>query len=556
MSVIHFIGYEGDIMKKGYNRFRFTTVFSFLLLLLIGLNIRVVQGAEIVPKILFAGIDHSPIVAGDKANIYITSDYDKNVQYRVFLYSETNQKWQEITKGYSEAIEGKKVFSINSGKEFLSGKYKLVIHVKKAESKREYDNYYVTNINCISKDNKSIVNTNDNMSVYKSSYVVGEVININGINNIKELGRAYKYKLNVYDVVSNEWIKGSTNWQEIIKWTPKKKGTYILDLWVKSENSTSKYEGLKLKIITVGDDKSVAKVNNEPIMQSEVNNKAVYAYDIMKERFGEEYLENADAKTFIEGEQKEILKTIVNRKVMFQKGQELAIIPSSEEMKSEVNKLYNNLKLEYGKLSDEEKLIGKDFETYLQAIGYTEASCKEELEVSIVVDRIYDKVTKNLVIDVTDEILKKYYEENIYDFTEKPCTLEAAHILVSTEAEALEIKKQIDAGKDFGKLAEEKGTDGTKYDGGNLGVIGYADKSYDRDFMKAAIAIPEGQVSQPVKTQFGYHIIKIIKKNEYAAKKLDEVKEDIKNKLILEGKQKFYKNYEENWFKTVVVESY
>ena len=545
-------------MKKGYSKLRFTTVFSFLLLILmsIGFNITEAQGAELVPKILFAGLDHSPIVAGDKANFYITSDYDKNVQYRVFLYSQANQKWEELTKGYSESIEGKKVFTINSGKEFTSGEYKLVVHIKKTESKRKYDNYYVANINCIGKSNKNLVSTNDNMSVNKSNYVLGEVINICGIDNLKKTETSYKYKLNVYDVINNKWNMDISDWQDIIQWTPKKVGVYILDLWVKTENSTSKYEALKLKIITVNEDKSVAKVNNQEIMQSEVNNKMVYAYDIMRERFGEEYLQNADAKTFIEGEQKQIINSIINRRVVFEKGQELAIMPSSAEMNIEVDKRYSNLKLQYNNLSEAEKLLGKDFEAYLEAIGYTETSCKEELEVNVVMDRIYDKVTKDLEINITDEIIKKYYEENIYEFTEKPCTLEAAHILVSTEAEALEIKKQLDAGKDFGKLAAEKGTDGTKDNGGYLGVINYTDKNYDQDFMKAAIAVPEGTVSGPVKTQFGYHIIKILKKSEYAIKKLEEVKEDIRNKLISEGKQRFYENYEQDWFKSVVLEVY
>lgn len=545
-------------MKKGYSKFKLSGVFSFLLLILmsIGFNIAEVQGAEIVPKILFAGLDHSPIVAGDKASIYITSDYNKNVKYRVFLYSEENQKWEELTKGYSESIEGKKVFTINSGKEFTTGKYKLVIHIKKEESKEKYDNYYVIDINCISKDDKDIINSNGNMSVSKTNYLLGEIINIGGMDDLKKLEASYKYKLHVYDVLNNQWHKDITDWQDIIQWTPKKTGIYILDLWIKTENSTSNYEALKLKVINVIEDKLLAKVNNEEIMQSEVNNKMVYAYDIMRERFGEEYLQNKDAKTFIEGEGKQILNSIMDRKVLFQKGQELDVIPSSEEMKMEVNNYYNDLKLEYNNQSEEQKYLGKDFETYLDTIGETETSYKEYLEGHIVFDRIYDKVTNELLIDITDERVKKYYEENIYEFTEKPCTLEVAHILVSTEEEALDIIKQLDAGKDFAKLAEEKGTDGTKYNGGYLGVINYADKNYDRGFMRAAIAVTEGTVSQPVKTQFGYHIIKIIKKNEYTVKKFEEVEAGIKNNLILQDKQKFYENYEQNWFNSVVLEVY
>jgi len=83
----------------------------------------------------------------------------------------------------------------------------------------------------------------------------------------------------------------------------------------------------------------------------------------------------------------------------------------------------------------------------------------------------------------------------------------ASHILVETEEKAKELLKEIEAGKDFGELAQEYSSCPSKRDGGDLGYFGKG--TMVKPFEEAAFALKKGEVSQPVETQFGWHIIKV-----------------------------------------------
>jgi peptidyl-prolyl cis-trans isomerase C len=84
--------------------------------------------------------------------------------------------------------------------------------------------------------------------------------------------------------------------------------------------------------------------------------------------------------------------------------------------------------------------------------------------------------------------------------------IHCAHILVRTEGEAMEILGDIADGASFAKLAEQKSLCPSRKHGGDLGTFGRG--AMVREFEKAAFALEKGQVSQPVKTEFGWHIIK------------------------------------------------
>jgi peptidyl-prolyl cis-trans isomerase C len=82
----------------------------------------------------------------------------------------------------------------------------------------------------------------------------------------------------------------------------------------------------------------------------------------------------------------------------------------------------------------------------------------------------------------------------------------AAHILVEQKFEAEDILKKLQAGESFEKLARDFSSCGSASDGGNLGSFGKG--MMVKPFEAAAFALGVGEVSQPVQTQFGYHIIK------------------------------------------------
>ncbi|MBN1896638.1 MAG: peptidyl-prolyl cis-trans isomerase [Candidatus Aenigmarchaeota archaeon] len=81
-----------------------------------------------------------------------------------------------------------------------------------------------------------------------------------------------------------------------------------------------------------------------------------------------------------------------------------------------------------------------------------------------------------------------------------------AHILVSTHTEVLEIQKMLQSGESFSKLSAERSTCPSGKRGGDLGTFGRGQMV--KEFEKAAFALQKGHVSEPVKTQFGWHLIK------------------------------------------------
>ena len=133
--------------------------------------------------------------------------------------------------------------------------------------------------------------------------------------------------------------------------------------------------------------------------------------------------------------------------------------------------------------------------------------------------------------NVTDDRIRKHYDENKASYTED-AQVSASHILVKTEDEAKEILKELKAGKDFAELAKAKSTGPSGPRGGDLGTFGRG--RMVPAFEKAAFGLKVGEVSEPVKTQFGYHVIKVTNRSEAAPKTFEQVQEDIRRTLTSE----------------------
>jgi len=136
---------------------------------------------------------------------------------------------------------------------------------------------------------------------------------------------------------------------------------------------------------------------------------------------------------------------------------------------------------------------------------------------------------------VTDETMRALYTETIKSL--KPETeIRASHILVETEDQAKEIVKRIKAGEDFAKLATELSKDpGSSQQGGDLGF--FTKERMVPEFSAAAFALSPGQVSDPVKSQFGFHIIKLTEKREKPVPTYEEVKDQIEQFMFRKNQQ-------------------
>jgi peptidyl-prolyl cis-trans isomerase C len=131
--------------------------------------------------------------------------------------------------------------------------------------------------------------------------------------------------------------------------------------------------------------------------------------------------------------------------------------------------------------------------------------------------------------DITDATLKAHYDAHKSDYKEGE-TITASHILVKTESEAKALLEALKSGKDFAELAKEKSTGPSASQGGSLGSFGRG--RMVPDFEKAAFALKAGEVSQPVKTRFGWHVIKVTEHTKGKQQDFEQAKEAIRKTLV------------------------
>jgi peptidyl-prolyl cis-trans isomerase C len=144
---------------------------------------------------------------------------------------------------------------------------------------------------------------------------------------------------------------------------------------------------------------------------------------------------------------------------------------------------------------------------------------------------------------VDDKEAQEFFDQNADKFT-IGTQLKASHILVETEEEAIGVQERINNGESFPELAKELSKDkGSALKGGDLGYFGRG--KMVPEFERAASSLKPGEVSDPVKTRFGYHIIKLvdIKKGDPAS--FEQSKESIKKQLLAEKRKKLFDSYVE-----------
>jgi peptidyl-prolyl cis-trans isomerase C len=128
---------------------------------------------------------------------------------------------------------------------------------------------------------------------------------------------------------------------------------------------------------------------------------------------------------------------------------------------------------------------------------------------------------------VTDEAMKKVYADAIKDVGNEQ-EVSARHILVESEDEAKTVAADLKKGGDFAAIAKEKSKDpGSKDSGGDLGF--FTKDQMVPEFAEAAFKLDKGQVSDPVKSQFGWHVIRVDDKRAKQPPSFDQVKEQIEN---------------------------
>jgi len=294
---------------------------------------------------------------------------------------------------------------------------------------------------------------------------------------------------------------------------------------------------------------TVATVNGVKITRGELdaNPSTVQLIATMKSYYGDNYTTNEEAMSYFKTQKTSILQQMISEELAIQKAKELNLGQDAAAVQTEADAKYEEIKNGYS--------TEAEFKTALSSSGFDETSFKEYLKKQIVIQKVIDNITKD--VTVTDQAIKDYYDANPYKYTESPNTIHVAHILVATEDEAKAVKARLDAGEDFAAVAKDKSTDTSNKDnGGDLGTVNYVDSGYDETFMAAAIALNVGQVSDPVQTSFGYHIIKCIAKTEYPEKAFDTVKDEIKTTLMDSAKNTAITNKLTEWKNAAKIKTY
>ncbi|CAI8768842.1 MULTISPECIES: peptidylprolyl isomerase PrsA [Bacillus] len=169
------------------------------------------------------------------------------------------------------------------------------------------------------------------------------------------------------------------------------------------------------------------------------------------------------------------------------------------------------------KVDEYKKQLGDQFDAALKQQGFTKDSFKESVRAELAMDKAIES-------SITDKELKENYKPEI----------KASHILVKDEATAKKVKEELGQGKSFEELAKQYSEDkGSAEKGGDLGYFGPG--KMVKEFTDAAYKLKKDEVSEPVKSQFGYHIIKVTDIKEQ--KPFEEEKANIKKDLVEKKKQ-------------------
>lgn len=295
---------------------------------------------------------------------------------------------------------------------------------------------------------------------------------------------------------------------------------------------------------------TLAKVGDQKITRQDLTDAMTYYYKQYEQQFGKDYKNNEQVKAQLQAQEKQMLESLVDTKVIVQEAEKNKWVPSTEELDKEVNAQFDKMKTAY-KTEDEFK------QAYQQSGLKDDAAVKEMLKENIIVKTtLDDHIYKDL--KVSDESIKKYYDENKDSFKVDKAGAMIYNIVLPDEKTAEKVRKEIlDKSTTFEQAAAKYNTDNTKATGGSLGYVAYDSTQYLPEFMSAAKKLKNGEISQPVKTKYGYHLIKVENVMEKPGiMPLDYVKSDIKDNLLSSEQQKAYTETIKKWKDEIGVKVY
>ena len=258
---------------------------------------------------------------------------------------------------------------------------------------------------------------------------------------------------------------------------------------------------------------TVALVNNEKITKDEL-------YDYLIQANGQQ-----------------ALNALIVDKIILLESKSQNINITQEDIQSEIDKMIENMGGE------------ASFNNALQFSGISKEDLNKNIESNLRIKKLLEPE-----ISITEDDQKKYFEENKETFNQQE-EVKARHILVETKDIALEVEEKLTAGEDFEKLAKEYSTDtGSSQNGGDLGFFGKGEMV--SEFEDVAFSLEVGKISSPVKTEHGYHIIKVEDKKEAKEANYEDSKEDIKDTIYEEKFPDAYDTWIQDKFEKYKIDTF
>ncbi|QEK11078.1 hypothetical protein FQB35_01125 [Crassaminicella thermophila] len=268
--------------------------------------------------------------------------------------------------------------------------------------------------------------------------------------------------------------------------------------------------GCESSKISSNSNDAVAKIGNKVISKDLYNKKLTLIKKTIEDQYGDQIWSlDMGGKTYLQAVQEKVLDQMIDEEavVKYMKDQNINI--DDKEIQKQYEAYMEGMKNK------------KEAKEFLEQNGIDEAFIKNQMKMDLYMNKFHQKIIEELAL--TDKKLEEYYEKHKEKYTKDRA--KASHILVEKEEEAKDILKKIKAGEDFEELAKKYSKDpGSAAQGGNLGV--FPKGMMVPEFEKVAFSLKDGEVSEPVKTQFGYHIIKGM------AITFEDVKEEIRMDMI------------------------
>jgi peptidyl-prolyl cis-trans isomerase SurA len=253
----------------------------------------------------------------------------------------------------------------------------------------------------------------------------------------------------------------------------------------------------------------VAVIGDEIVLKSELDEQvALYCMQAQ--------IDPADT-TKVNPVRKEILGRMIDAKVIINEAKKRKLTVPEQELNQAVEDAVKEVK---GRMGSPEK-----FKEALDKEGLTEEKLRgkyrQELEAQLLATKLVEREIRSK-IKATDEDVAKFYKERKQDLPKKPAEVTLAQVVVLAEADsavekkardkAEQVLKAIGEGQNFEKLAAQYSDDPSAQNGGDVGVVKKGE--FEEGFEKTAMALQPGQVSGLVRSRFGYHIIKMVEKND------------------------------------------